>query len=76
MEIAELCDTETKELEIRNSERRPHVIEDAPSRKAPTSSEERTIGKKLIIGFELQSKFQRLIRLISIEKSSCILQLI
>jgi len=25
----ELCDTETKELEIRNSERRPHVIEDA-----------------------------------------------
>jgi hypothetical protein len=45
MEINELCDTETKEPEIRNSERRPHVIEDAPSRKAPTSSDKRTIGK-------------------------------
>jgi len=36
------------ELDIRNSERRPHVIEDAPSRKAPTSSEKGiTIGIKL-----------------------------
>jgi len=43
----ELCDTETKELEIRNSERRPHVIEDAPSRKAPTSSEEKNNWKKI-----------------------------
>jgi len=33
-----------KELEIRNSERRHHEIEDAPSRKAPTSSEVITIG--------------------------------
>jgi len=57
MEKDELCDTETKELEIRNSERRPHVIEDAPSRKAPTSSEVKTIGRK-IIGFELQSNFK------------------
>jgi hypothetical protein len=30
MEIDEFCDTETTELEIRKSERRPHVIEDAP----------------------------------------------
>ena len=62
------------ELEIRNSERRHHVIEDAPSRKAPTSSEVKTIGNK--IGFELQSKFQRIKQLISIEKSSRLLQLI
>jgi hypothetical protein len=68
MEINELCDTETKEPEIRNSERRPHVIEDAPSRKAPTSSEEKN-NWKIIIGFELQSKFQRIIQLISIERN-------
>jgi len=48
MEINELCYYKKMELEIRNSERRPHVIEDAPSRKAPNSSEEIKIGKNWI----------------------------
>jgi hypothetical protein len=67
MEIDELCDTETKEPE-------PEKVKDALMYlKTPLTESSNLLriknNWKIIIGFELQSKFQRIIQLISIGKN-------